>query len=135
MHFLIDSELKLIFGFSDKCDCTTIKKIFLENTTDKCLKKLYKENMVHFPETYNGLPEEIYDYKIFLFIRNPYKRIISGIFNKYTQGGQYVERWTQGVENLNFKQFVDTILDEGVGKQIDWHHFTPQTTKSGKIDY
>ena len=40
MHFLIDNNLKLIFGFSAKCGCSTVKTIFLENTTDNDLKEM-----------------------------------------------------------------------------------------------
>jgi len=137
MHFLIDYQLKLIFGFSAKCGCTTVKKVFLENTTDYKLRKIYLKNIEvieskapHFKEAKNRLPYDISNFKIILFIRNPYERIISGCLNKYTyQHSQYRHNWKQGLENLTFNNFVNTITDEGLGKQIDRHHFTPQTTE------
>lgn len=130
MHFLIDNQLKLIFGFSAKCGCSTVKKIFLENTTENSLKLKYtKVKTMHFKETYNKLPKDISGFKIIIFIRNPYERIISGMFNKYIKNRQFRNNWKQGYENLTFTNFVNTMIKENLGKQIDRHHFTPQTTE------
>ena len=132
MHFLIDNNLKLIFGFSAKCACSTIKTIFLENTTDNDLRQIYLEKGdMHFCETYTySLPKDISSFKIILFIRNPYKRIVSGVIQKYSRsetGCQHL--WKQPLKKLTFYNFINTMILEGLGKTIDEHHFTPQTTE------
>lgn len=63
--------------------------------------------------TYNKLPANYNRYKIIIFIRNPYTRIISGFKNKYCSG-RYV---------------VDKLDMNGI-KNINSHHFTPQLSEA-----
>lgn len=130
MHFLIDNHLKLIFGFSAKCGCSTVKTIFVENTTDNDLKQKYLQTRnIHVAAGYKSLPTDISNFKIILFIRNPYKRIVSGMFEKYKQSGTCRSFWKQPLKNLTFYNFINTMIHEGLGKTIEKHHFTPQTTE------
>lgn len=129
MHFLIDNKFKVIFAFSAKCGCSSVKKIFLENTSNTELIDLYKFNKtMHFNETCNKLPDNFENFYIIIFIRNPYKRLVSGFFNKYLIGGEYRSTWKKN-EPINFENFVNTICHEGLGNNIERHHFTPQTSE------
>jgi len=141
MHFLVDNNKKIIFGWSAKCGCSHIKNIFWFLQTDNLI------NLIHTPKDSSELPNDIENYITIIFIRNPYKRIISGFLEKYKKDGYYRHLWKNLF--LSFSQFVDKVIiyDE----QIDPHHFTPQTTEKfdkkillskiikfydiGKIDY
>lgn len=120
MLFSVDTNNKIIFGWSAKCACSHIKTIYwflqTNNTT----------NVIHTPIDSNDLPIDIENYTTLIFIRNPYKRIISGFLDKYRIGGQYRYLWKHS--NVSFSRFVDELVkNEWI--IIDKHHFTPQTTE------
>ena len=142
MHFLVDTNKKIIFGWSAKCGCSHVKHIFWFLQTDNL------ENLIHTEKDINELPNDIENYTTIIFIRNPYERIISGFLDKYRKGGEYRHLWENSF--LSFSQFVDKLISND-WNTIDFHHFTPQTTESfdkkillskiikfydiGKIDY
>jgi hypothetical protein len=142
MLFLVDTNKKIIFGWSAKCGCSHIKTIFYFLQTDNLV------NPIHRQKDNNKLPNDIENYITIIFIRNPYKRIISGFLDKYKKKGQYRHLWKNPF--LSFSQFVDKLINCD-WKIIDHHHFTPQTTEKfdkkillsksckfydiGKIDY
>jgi hypothetical protein len=121
MLFLVDTNKKIIFGWSAKCGCSHIKNIFWFLQTDNL------ENSIHTPKDNNELPNNIENYITIIFIRNPYKRIISGFLDKYKKNGEYRYLWKDSV--LSFSQFVDKLINYD-WETIDYHHFTPQTTEN-----
>jgi len=129
MLFLIDYEKKIIFGFSAKCGCTNIRKLFLSFTTNQRLLDLIKEKK----QIYCGherLPKNLDNFNIFIFIRNPYSRIVSGFFNKYISTHPYRNRWNENKNGpLTFSNFINELSTHGVGKVIERHHFTPQLSE------
>jgi hypothetical protein len=142
MFFLVDTNKKIIFGWSAKCGCSHIKTIFWFLQTDNL------ENVIHTIKDCNELPNDIENYTTIIFIRNPYKRIISGFLDKYRKDKEYRNLWTNSF--LSFSQFVDKLINYD-WETIEYHHFTPQTTENfdekillsknikfydiGKIDY
>jgi len=121
MYFLIDKSRKIIFGWSAKCGCSHIKKIYWYLQNDK------EDNKIHTKLDYNQkLPSAIKNYIIIIIIRNPYERLISGFLNKYKKDGEFRKHWKSNT--LKFVDFVNEILINN-WKQIDKHHFTPQTTE------
>lgn len=120
MFFLVDTTARIIFGWSAKCGCSHIKRIFYFLQTGD------ENHPIHTPIDINILPDDIYNYTTIIFTRNPYKRIISGFLDKYATGGQFRHLWKEPV--LTFSQFVEkvTMQDWTI---IDYHHFTPQTTE------
>jgi len=118
MFFSVDTNKKIIFGWSAKCGCSHIKHIFWFLQTDNL------ENSIHTPKDINELPNNIENYITIIFIRNPYKRIISGFLDKYKKNGQFRHLWKDSV--LSFSQFVDKLINY-VWETIDHHHFAPQT--------
>ena len=142
MYYLLDTNNKIIFGWSAKCGCCHIKNIFWFLQTDKLI------NNIHTEKDDNELPKDIENYITIIFIRNPYKRIVSGFLDKYKKNGQYRHLWKEPV--LSFSKFVDKLINYD-WKTIEKHHFTPQTTEKfdkkillskiikffdiGKIDY
>ena len=127
MYFLVDNQLKIIFGFSAKCGCTNVRKFFLSITKEDHILNLYKLKRYLYVGQ-SRLPKDISSFRIYIFIRNPYERLPSGFFNKYVEKNAFRKFWKNEKE-LTFKNFVNTITVEGIGKQIETHHFTPQTTE------
>ena len=131
MRFIVDNDNKIIFGWSPKCACSHIKKIyyFLRSDNNDF------DNRIHTPRDNMSLPDDITKYTTILFIRNPYKRIISGFLDKYSKRGEYRIRWKEST--ITFKAFVNELIknqgkNENAWKQnntIDYHHFTSQTSE------
>jgi hypothetical protein len=121
MLFLVDRINKIIFGWSAKCGCSHVKTIFnfFENNNI---------NNIHIERDYiEVLPDDIENYKTVVFIRNPYKRIVSGMLDKYKKRGQYRNTWNTKYKTISFSQFVDELITYNY-KIIDEHHFAPQTS-------
>lgn len=76
MYFFSDNKKKILFGWSFKCGCTHIKNILKFLVGPRASKMRIKDVRNKLPKKYN-------DYKIIMFIRNPYKRLISGFLDKY----------------------------------------------------
>jgi hypothetical protein len=112
MFFLVDTNKKIIFGWSAKCGCCHIKYIF-SFLAINCLDT-------------NKLPDDIENYTTIIFIRNPYKRIISGFLEKYKKNGPFRYLWKDPL--LTFSQFVNRLIKYD-WEVIEHHHFTPQTTE------
>jgi len=137
----VDTNKKIIFGWSAKCGCSHIKNIFWFLQSDNL------ENLIHTVKDDNELPNDIENYITIIIVRNPYKRLISGFIDKYRKTGEYRHLWKDSF--LSFSQFVDKLIN--YDNQIETHHFTPQTTEKfdkkillskiikfydiGKIDY
>ena len=122
MHFFVNNEHKVIFGWSGKCGCSHVKKIyyFFCNNSEKEL---------HTDDEYEGeLPENIQEYTTILFIRNPYKRVVSGFLDKYSKSGIYIDKFLSKYDIVKFNTFIDELIKND-WSIIDYHHFTPQTTE------
>jgi hypothetical protein len=125
MLFKIDTTKKIIFGWSAKCGCSHVK----------CLLNYLIKNIINFDLRYihsdlsyhNRLPDDgLEDFTIILFMNNPYRRLISGFIDKYRKNGEYRKKWIQNI--CIFNDFVSELVT-GNWKQVDYHHFTPQTTE------
>ena len=75
-------------------------------------------------DSYNCLNFEHKYYTKILFIRDPYKRIVSGFLDKYVAGVYSLD-----IKNLTFEKFVDE-LDNNKLENINRHHFTPQLSEA-----
>jgi hypothetical protein len=119
MFYLIDYYQKVIFGWSAKCGCTHIKKIyyFLMNGEVDCAIHRNHEYVV-------DLPDDIENYTVVIICRSPYKRIVSGFLNKYSIDGPFRKGWKS--ETITFSTFVDEVIKKN-WEVIDKHHFIPQT--------
>jgi hypothetical protein len=121
MYFLVDNDNKVIFGWSAKCGCSHIKKLY-QFLADK------NEPFVHMLNYYSSpFPPSLEGYTIFIILRNPYERIISGYLDKYSEGGHYYH-WWKSEKPLTFSNFVDEIV-KNTYKMIHRHHFTPQMSE------
>jgi len=122
MLFLINENKKVIFGWSAKCGCSHIKNLFYFLQSGIFCKR---NESVHRGKgnDFQSLPENLEDYKLFLFIRNPYKRLVSGFLDKYSPDGEFYSMWNCSLHT--FSNFINSILENN--KMIDKHHFTPQT--------
>ena len=121
MHYLIDTNLKIIFGWSPKCGCSHIKRIF----------KFFKNDIseIHTRSDSCLLPKDITKYTTIVICRNPYKRLVSGFLDKYSKNGQFKSMWKLGP--ITFSAFVDQLSKHS--KMIEPHHFLPQTSERFNI--
>lgn len=120
MFFLVDQELKVIFGWSAKCGCSHIKNIFY------FLKNKKIDNKIHTVEDYNSLPNDIENYTSIIICRNPYKRLVSGFLDKYKINGQFIYLWKYDI--ITFSKFIEELIKND-WNMVDKHHFTPQTSE------
>jgi len=118
MFFLVDKELKIIFGWSAKCGCTHIKLIYTF-----CMESTNNKSIIY----YDKLPNDMENYTTIIISRNPYKRIISGFLDKYRKGGPYRPLWKY--DTVTFSKFTDELAKND-WKMINLHHFTAQTTEA-----
>lgn len=122
MHFLVDENKKIIFGWSAKCACTLVKKIFF----------YFKDNEIitfpHYPNVEDRceLPEDLNNYDVVVFSRSPYKKILSGFLDKYKKNGEFRHKWNDSL--LTFNNFVNELIKND-WKMVEKHHFTPQTSE------
>ena len=123
MLFLINEEKKVIFGWSAKCGCSHVKNLFYYLQEGVFCEP---NQSVHRGHDFQHLPENLSSYTLILFIRNPYKRLVSGFLDKYGPNGEFLHLWDDSIP-LTFSNFVDKIAENS--KMIDHHHFTPQTTE------
>lgn len=141
MYFLESKKAKVVFGWSAKCGCTHIKRLFKYLEGDVS----YKNANVHTGNTYGTLPSHIGDdVTIIIITRNPYERLVSGFFDKYKKGcsdpWKHRSRWNKKYNNQppTFAKFVEELIHHSSrtwDKQkndlvIDKHHFTPQTSEA-----
>jgi hypothetical protein len=123
MFFLIDKERKILFGWSAKFGCSHVKRMFyfLQGQIDHPL---------HTSPDYGKLFNiQLNEYKIFIFIRNPYERIVSGFLDKYAEpNGAFYHMWNKDIP-LTFNNFVND-LTINTYKHIQRHHFTPQLSEA-----
>lgn len=120
MYFLIDNERKIIFGWSAKCGCTHVKRIFWYLVTG------IEPTRIHTEESKCKLPKDIGEYTTIIFCRNPYNRIVSGFLDKYKKNGELRHLWES--DTITFKAFVDELV-QLKWKQIEIHHFIKQTSE------
>lgn len=128
MKFLVDDNNKVIFGWSAKCGCSHIKKIFWFFQNDNI------NNVIHTEKDFVEIQKDIdiSKYKTVLFIRNPYRRLVSGFLQKYHENGEFRNMWH--CDTITFSKFVEILLKEN-WNMIEKHHFCPQTSEDfNKID-
>jgi hypothetical protein len=121
MYFLVDTARKILFGWSAKCGCSHIKRIFY------FLKNKKENSVIHGDKDYSKLPRDIEKYTTIIISRNPYERIVSGFLDKYKPSGSFRHLWKH--DDITFAKFVEE-LGKGHWNMIEKHHFTPQTTEN-----
>ena len=97
MYFIVDENKKIAYGWSAKSGCTHIKKLvhFL----------IYNDvnYPIHSGTDFKQLPyNEMENYTIIIFVRNPYKRLVSGFLNKYRLHGGFRDLWKDD-KNITFR--------------------------------
>lgn len=111
-YYINDPELNpnnVVFWWTPKCGCIFVRKLY------------------HLLTRYNGETYDINEndmdkYIHILFVRNPYKRIVSGYIDCYVTDHQPVEIFN---EELSFKELVEELLLNEF-KNVDKLHFDHQ---------
>lgn len=119
MYFLINHKKKIIFGWSAKCACSFIKRYFYQ------LNDIDDTKLIDIHYGSHGLLNfDTKEYKIILFVRNPYKRLVSAFIDKYAK-----KKYTININNLTFEKFINEMNKNGL-KYIEKHHFPPQFSEA-----
>ena len=128
MHFLTCHKNKVIIGWSAKCGCTHIKRIFKYLAHNQ---NIIDHNAIHH-HTHSNLPRNIEGYTIIIIIRNPFKRLVSGFREKYNpapgSSGTCYSMWNLD-KILSFSNFVDELIKSN-WKVIHKHHFIMQLSEA-----
>jgi len=125
MFFLADKERKILFGWSAKCGCSHIKRIFWFLQNGKI------DNQIHSAKDYSSMPDDIEKYTTIIISRNPFKRIVSGFLDKYKPGGEFRYLWESDTTLYTFSAFLDELFKCN-WNIVNQHHFTPQTSEKFK---
>lgn len=121
MFFTINEKKKVVFGWSAKCGCSYVLNLFYKLSKIDNPKVFYDYNNLN-----SKTKEEMKEYTIVVFIRNPYKRLVSGFLEKY--GKQEFYNNLPQKKNITFLEFVNILHTRP--EKIDKHHFTPQTSEA-----
>ena len=126
MQFLVNNKNKIIFGWSPKCGCSHIKRIFyfIEHNNSNLIDNIHGNLNAS-----TVLPYDIENYTTIIISRNPYKRLVSGFLDKYNINGEFRKMWKW--KFITFSMFVNE-LEKQNWNAIEKHHFEPQT--SGGFD-
>lgn len=120
MFFLVDSNKKIILGWSAKCGCSHVKTLFYFLITGD------ESPQIHSCKDRNALPRNIEEYTTIIVSRNPYERLVSGFLNKYKPDGEFRHLWNDFP--LTFSKFVNSLVKNN-WKHVERHHFTPQLSE------
>jgi len=137
MHYIVFDNPKVIFGWTQKCGCSHIKNIAYFLKTDKILNE---HRILHESFTVDAaLPAHLDAYKIFLIIRNPYKRCVSGFIEKIC-ARQYAEKdeiWPRNSKlPLTFYNFIYAMVNKTVinFNRFFTSHFNPQSKNTAVLE-
>jgi hypothetical protein len=120
MWFMVDKGRKFAIGWSAKCGCTHLKRIWLHMRTGQDI-----QTNVHKYIPFARLPRDTRGYTILIVGRNPYDRLVSGFLDKYSKPGKFRNMWPKQVP-LTFERFVH-VLAHSDWNTVERHHFAPQT--------
>lgn len=120
MYFCPFAKEKILFGWSAKSGCTHVKYIywFLRG------KQFKSPDDVHTKQTYRTFLPAFKDYKVILFVRNPYKRVVSAFQYHYGFSKRRLRKNMVSVPKT-FKNFCEVLDVHGLDG-VNTHHFAPQ---------
>lgn len=122
MKFLVDKTRKIIFGWTPKCGCSHVKRIYYYLTENNEDPKIHTRMDEHDISKIN-----LADYEIIIVMRNPYDRLVSGFLEKYRFDGPFIELWPTNIK-LNFTNFVEQLLNNNFNV-INQDHFARQLSE------
>ena len=121
MYFIVDEARKVVIGWSPKCGCTHIKRVYLDMINHPAAKLKF----VHGLWPYARLPKLIENYDVVIVTRSPYERLVSGFIDKYAPNGECRFMWPDTLP-LSFENFVYKLG----APCVEHHHFAPQCAES-----
>lgn len=130
MYFIVNEDKQFCIGWNAKCACSYIKQHY--HSMNNNAYKNFGLHSIHIPEYKKVLPKNLKNYTIYMVIRNPYERIVSGFNDKYKQGREFRSMWVSD-NSLTFRNFVDSLCKRN-WTIIEKHHFIPQTEEAFDIN-
>ena len=116
MYFLVSHKRRLIVGWSAKSACSTLKYYFLKSEGEEIheIPDIHVICKKYQPELRNSF----INYRKFLFVRNPYTRLISFYLNRYFANNLKDKGLT------TFTKLVNYLYESGF--TFDEHHLELQ---------
>ncbi len=125
MYFLISDTHKFIIGWSAKCGCSTLKYCFLRSENID-VEKLSDVHEICRNSYQPALGPKYQRYRKYLFVRNPYTRLVSFFLNRYWENNSIENNKFMLSNNLTtFVNLVDFLFSKGF--TFDTHHCELQT--------
>jgi len=134
MYYIVFDNPKVIFGWTPKCGCSHVKYLCYYLKTNRIVEHLNWTYLNASP-----LPKNINEYKIFLIVRNPYKRCISGFvekFNKLPDSKRNIDFPWNSKLPLTFYNFIYAIVHK-TAITFNNHfnfHFSLQTEATAALE-
>lgn len=138
MYFLNNRKKKIVFGWNAKCACNHVKIIFNYYSDNR---RLHPHGAIH-SGTQNPLPPNHDHYKIVMFIRDPFRRLVSAYIEKYCKREANKDYALLPYEKKRtFRKFVDEFYKQfneykkqghSRFQSINYHHFAPQLDRPYK---
>jgi hypothetical protein len=120
MYFLINNTKKIIFGWSAKSGCTHVKHLFCYYSNIQIKKG------IHVTCKFLSLPKNHENYTVIIFVRNPYKRLVSGFLDKH--------KLITCPDHTKTFQFLINQLYQNKWELVDpsgnGHHFRPHLSEA-----
>lgn len=126
MYFLVNDNKKFFIGWSAKAACTSVKMWFCNvagiKATESNVHKVLGYGQNKWSNLHARDPKTFKNYRKYIVIRNPYRRLVSGYIGVYIKNPNRSNRpWK------TFQSFVEALEADPGFKNIDRHHFVPQT--------
>lgn len=124
MKFFHVPELKIVFGVSPKAGSTHVK--YLMEFFRSGMREPYPHKI--FDDERNALGAELPEFPnhfLFIFLREPRARLLSGFLDKYSREGEFRAHWHwYHEEPPTFAAFVSAVA--AGCPAVDTNHFAPQ---------
>ena len=139
-HIYVNDKHKLLYCFIPKVGCSNWKRVLMIlNGSTKTFSEMSSDE-VHFSNgmkrlagfTHREQQHKLQTFKKFVYVRNPFVRVLSAFNNKYGDVVQYrKEKYFQGFAKTIMKQFRPhaTMKELKTGENITWTEFVQFLTQ------
>jgi hypothetical protein len=126
MILLENKDYKIIFGTSPKSGNTFIRRL---HTYIECIDNYegcvggFVNGITHRVPS-SPLPDHLSGYIIYIVLRNPFERVISGFLDKYNKTHPYRKQYWTSKMPCTFKNFVNQLKNNS--SHVEPAHFNKQ---------
>ena len=136
-HLIANDKYKVIYCYIPKVACSQWKRVFLDLENRTNLGDVHSEGNFKFLQEYSdeGVKMRLQSYYKFLFVREPFERLLSAYENKFVKRQwpwRYIWKYEKAIYNkfsdvdpsagwnVTFKRFVYFLNDFGFNLDEHW---------------